>query len=160
MNALLQSVQLTLQNNQQKEAIDFINKLVDFCIEHENGKVLASWPEEQIKLLVAYHLAKDTLLFEQDDEGNIQGVFMWYNCNQDDGWGFIQNWDPDDLDGDSIFMAFLFASNTDTFKRMTQNYIIKCPEVMQKILLGIRYRKHRPTKVTYTPKLFNKILNI
>ena len=38
MNPLLQSVQIALQNAEQKEAIDFIDKVVDFCIAMENGK--------------------------------------------------------------------------------------------------------------------------
>jgi len=40
MNPLLQSVQLALQNATQKEALVYIDKVVDFCIEKENGKVL------------------------------------------------------------------------------------------------------------------------
>ena len=160
MNPLLQSVQVALQNAQQQEAIDFINKVVDFCIEHENGKVLDGWPRDSIQLLVAYHMAKHTFLFEQDEEGNIEGVFMWYNCDVDDDWMFVQNWIQDDPDGNAIFMAFVFADNTNAFKRITHNFIIKCPEVMQKKLLGIRHRKGEPTRVEYTPRLFNKILNI
>lgn len=160
MNPLLQSVQIALQNATQIEAIAFIDKVVDFCVEHENGKVLAGWPEEHIKLLIAYHLAKHTFLCEQDEDGNIQGVFMWYNCNEDDGWSFVQNWEADDSNGDAIFLAFLFANSTQTFKRITQNFIIKCPEVMQKKLISIRYRNQKPTKVEYTPKLFNRILRI
>ena len=160
MNPLLQSVQIALQNATQKEAIDFINRVVDFCVEHENGKVLAGWPEDSIQLLIAYHLAKHTFLFEQEEEGNILGVFMWYNCYADDGWSFVQNWEAEDPDGDTMFLAFLFADSTDTFKRMTQNFIIKCPEVLQKKLISIRYRNHKPTRVEYTPKLFNRILSI
>ena len=160
MNPLLQSVQIALQNATQKEAIAFIDKVVDFCVEHENGKVLAGWPEDRIQLLIAYHLAKHTFLCEQDEEGNIKGVFMWYNCNKNDNWSLVQNWEADDPDGDTIFLAFLFADNTDTFKRMTQDFIIKCPEVMKKQLIGIRYRNHKPTRVEYSPKLFNRILSI
>ena len=92
MNPLLQSVQVALQNAEQKEAIDFIDRVVDFCVEHENGKVLAGWPEDLIQLLVAYHMAKDTFIVEQDDEGQIQGIFMWYNCDEEADWMFIQDW--------------------------------------------------------------------
>jgi hypothetical protein len=160
MNSLLKSVQVALQNAEQKEAIDFIDRVVDFCVEKENGKVLAGWPEDRIQLLIAYHIAKDTFIVDQDQEGNIQGVFMWYNCNEGDGWNFVQDWESDDLDGDAIFMAFIFAANTETFKKLTHNFIIKCPEVMQKQLLGIRYRNNKPTQVKYTPELFNRILSI
>ena len=67
MNSLLQSVQIALQNAEQKEAIAFIDKVVDFCIEKENGKVLDGWPRDLIQLLVAYHMAKDTFIVEQYD---------------------------------------------------------------------------------------------
>ena len=39
MNPLLQSVQVALKNNEQKEALNHIDKTVKFCIQHENGKV-------------------------------------------------------------------------------------------------------------------------
>ena len=71
MNPLLQSVQIALQNAEQKEAITFIYKVVDFCIAMENGKVLDGWPRDLIQLLVAYHIAKDTFIVEYDEEGNI-----------------------------------------------------------------------------------------
>jgi hypothetical protein len=160
MNPLLQSVQIALQNATQKESLVCIDKVVDFCIEKENGKVLDGWPRDLIQLLVAYHMAKDTFIAEQDAEGNIRGVFMWYNCDEDDDWFFVQNWTPDREDGDTIFMAFLFAADNQTFKRMTHDFIIKCPEVMHKKLLGIRHRNGAPARVVYSTKLFNKILGI
>ena len=160
MNPLLQSVQLALQNATQKEALVYIDKVVDFCIEKENGKVLDGWPRDLIQLLVAYHIAKDTITTEQDAEGNILGVLMWYNCDEDDDWFFVQNWESDKEDGNAIFMAFLFAEDNQSFKKLTHNFIIKCPEVMQKKLLGIRYRQGAPTRVVYSTALFNKILGI
>jgi len=160
MNPLLESVQLALQNATQKEALVYIDKVVDFCIEKENGKVLDGWPRDLIQLLVAYHMAKDTFIAEQDAEGNILGVFMWYNCDEDDDWFFVQNWEADKEDGNSIFMAFLFAEDNQSFKKLTHNFITQCPEVMEKKLLGIRYRKGNPTRVVYSTALFNKILRI
>ena len=160
MNPLLHSVQLALQNATQKEAIDFIDKVVDFCIEHENGKVFDGWDEEMIRLIVAYHWAKQTLIVHHNADESIKGVFMWYNCNKDDGWNFINNWEPDREDGDSIFMAFLFSEGKDSFKELTKDFINKCPEVLTKNKIGLRYRNHKPTKVEYTPKLFNRILSI
>jgi hypothetical protein len=160
MNPLLQSVQLALQNATQNEALVYIDKVVDFCIEKENGKVLDGWPRDLIQLLVAYHMAKDTFISEQDAEGNILGVFMWYNCDEEDDWFFVQNWESDKENGNAIFMAFLFAEDSKSFKKLTHNFITQCPEVMQKKLLGIRYRQGAPTKVVYSTALFNKILGI
>ena len=160
MNILLQSVQIALQNATQKEALVYIDKVVDFCVEHENGKVLSGWPEDRMQLLIAYHMAKDTFIVEQDAEGNIGGLGMWYNCNEDDDESFIENWTADDPDGNAIFMAFLFSNTTETFKRLTRNFINKCPEVMQKKLLGIRRRKGSAVRVEYSPKIFQKVLTI
>jgi len=160
MNSLLQSVQLALQNAEQKEALVYIDKVVDFCIKKENGKVLDGWPRDLIQLLVAYHMAKNTILIDAGKDEEIQGVYMWYNCNEEDDWSFVQSWLPDQEDGDAIFMAFLYASDNEAFKRLTANFILKCPEVTTKKLIGIRHRQGAPTRITYTPKLFNKILGI
>ena len=65
-NPLLQSVQLALHNGAQAEAIGLIDKVTDFCIKHENGKVLDGWPRDLIQLLVAYHMAKDTIRIDQE----------------------------------------------------------------------------------------------
>lgn len=160
MNSLLQSVQLALQNAEQKEAIAFIDKVVDFCIEKENGKVLDGWPRDLIQLLVAYHMAKDTFIVEQDEDGKILGVFMWYNCDEDDDWFFVQNWTPDREDGDAIFLAFIFAENNTAFKGITRQFIAMCPEFAEKKLISIRQKKGIPTRVSYSSNLFNKILSI
>jgi hypothetical protein len=160
-NPLLQSVQLALHNGAQAEAIELIDKVVDFCIKHENGKVLDGWPRDLIQLLVAYHMAKDTILVDQEQDEEIQGVYMWYNCDEEDDWSLFKAGLPDQEDGDAIFMAFIYASENDSIQGVLQsNFILKCPEVTTKKLIGIRHRQGAPTRVTYTPKLFNKILGI
>ena len=55
MNILLQSVQVALENRTQKNAILAMDEVVDFCVEHENGKVFDGWDKELIRLMVAYH---------------------------------------------------------------------------------------------------------
>ncbi len=144
MNPLLQSVQIALQNAEQKEAIAFIDKVVDFCIAMENGKVLDGWPRDLIQLLVAYHMAKDTFIVEQDEDGKILGVFMWYNCDEDDDWFFIQNWTPDREDGNAIFLAFIFAENNTAFKGITRQFIAMCSKFAEKKLISIRQKKRHP----------------
>jgi len=159
MNPLLQSVQIALKNNEQKEALDHIDEIVKFCIKHENGKVFDGWDKDLIRLMVAYHWAKKTLIVHTQEDGTIRGVFMWYNCNKDDGWDFINSWESDREDGDSIFMAFLFAEDKDAFKDLTKDFINKCPEVLEKNKIGLRYRSGFPKKIIYSNKLFKKIIN-
>ena len=158
-NRLLQSVQVALENRTQKNAILAMDEVVDFCIQHENGKVFQDWDQELIRLMVAYHWAKQTLIVHYNEDTSVRGVFMWYNCNEDDGWEFINNWEADREDGDSIFLAFLFAEGKDAFKQLTQDFVDKCPEVLTKNKIGLRYRSGFPKRVNYDNRLFKKILN-
>jgi U3 small nucleolar ribonucleoprotein component len=159
MNPLLQSVQLALQNATQKESLSYIDKVVEFCIEQENGKVLEDAPKEYIRLLVAYNMAKDTIVVEHDENENVTGLMVWYKCNEDDGDSFFLNWEADKEDGNAIFGALLFAKDTKTFQSIFKNFISKCPEVKQKQFMGLRYRSGVKTLVKYTNKFFDKILN-
>ena len=157
-NPLLQSVQLALHNGAQAEAIELIDKVVDFCIEHENGKVLDGATKDYIQTLVAYHIAKDTITLESDASGNISGVFMWYNCNEDEVLSQLNEWKPDRKDGDTVLMASIFAKDKQTFKKIIHNFIIKCPEVSYKKLRAVRYKSGVQQVRSYTTKLFRKIL--
>jgi hypothetical protein len=56
-------------------------------------------------------------------------------------------------------MAFLFAEDKDAFKDLTKDFINKCPEVLEKNKIGLRYRSGFPKKIIYTNKLFRKIIN-
>jgi len=160
MNPLLQSVQIALQNAQQKEAIAFIDKVVDFCSENENGKVLAGWSEELIQLLVAYHIAKDTFVVEQDEKGKIRGLCMWYNCDEKADFSFIENWEMDNKDANGILIGFLHATSTEVLKAITRKGLEICPEAMQKKLIMMRQRSGAMKRVESNHRLFNKILAI
>ena len=112
--------------------------------------------DEDVQLMVAYHIAKKTLIYVHED-GEIKGVFMWYNCNHDDNWNFVQDWTPDRPDGDSVFLAFLFSESTPYFKELTELFL-ESEDTADKRLLGIRYRNGFPKRVEYKPELFKKIL--
>ena len=159
MNQLLQSVQLALQSATQTEALAYIDKVTDFCIEQENGRVLPDWPRKSIRLLVAYHLAKDTITVVHDADGDVAGTMVWYRCNDDDGDSFFLNWEADREDGNAIFGALLFAKNTETFKEIFRSFTAKCPEVAYKKFIGLRRRAGGERRVEYPTKFFNKILN-
>ena len=160
MNSLLQSVQLALQSATQKEALVYIDKVVDFCIEKENGKVLHGWDRDTVRLLVSYNMAKGTFLCTESEDAEITGVLMWYNCNYDDKWDFLEGWYPDDKNGDTVFLAFMWASNTKDFKKLIMNLIITEPSVLSKKLTSLRTKKKQPTKIDYSTKLFAKILTL
>jgi len=153
--ALANYVQHWINNNETPKQI---KDIVGYCIRRENGKVFEGWDEETIESMVTYHGTKQTLITMYDEDGEIQGVLMWYNCNYEDGWDFVMDWEEDDLDGDTIFIAFLFASDTEALKKMTLKLIEKEPDVLTKKLVTLRYRNGAPTKVDMTTKYFNKIL--
>ena len=160
MNPLLQSVQLAVQNATQKEALVFIDKVVDFCIEGQNSEVLKGWSEDTIRLLVAYHISKGTFLHTESKDAEITGVLMWYNCNYEDNWKFVEEWHLDDKNGDTVFLAFMWASNTKDFKRLIMNLIVNEPTVLSKKLTSLRTKNKQPTKIDYSTKVFAKILSL
>lgn len=157
-NPVLESAVSALHSGNQPHFVSFVDKVVSFCKEHENGKVLENWEDESLRSLVAYHQAKGTLIVLCDDEANIQGVFMWYNCNAADGWDFVHDWKKDNPDGDAIFMAFLYGASPNVMKQIVLKFIEREPDCLTKQLLGVRYRNNAPTRVEYTKKLFSKIL--
>ena len=159
-NFLLQSVQVSLQEGEQVEAIAYIDKLVDFFIANENGKVLPSWPRELIQLLIAYHMAKDTFIAKEDADGKIEGIGMWYHCDDNTDDSLINQWRPDNKDGNAIFIGFLNAVNKNAFKYITRKFLELCPEIVNKKIIMMRHRLGVSTRVESTHKLFNKILTI
>ena len=160
LNPLLQSVQLALQSNTQKDALRLIDEIVEFCVKHENGKVLGEAEEDVIRLIVAYHWAKKTLYTKFNESGELEAVFMWYHCDEDDDWNFVTDWEPDKEDGDSIYLAFLYTSSTEAFRDGAKGFLEQCPQALNKKLFGIRRRRGIPRRVNYTQKLFKKILEL
>lgn len=157
-NPVLNSAVAALHSGNQPHFVAFVDKVVSFCKEHENGKVLENWGEESLRQLVAYHQAKGTLIVLCDDEANVQAVGMWYNCDEHDDWSMIQNWSADKKDGNAVFMAFLYATSTAAFKRIILQFIEREPDILWKKLIGVRQRNGVPTRTEYTAKLFSKIL--
>lgn len=157
-NELLNQAVAYLNDTRNIDLINFVDKVTDYCIENENGKVLSNWDRETIRQLVAYHHFKGTLIVLSNGEQEIAGAFMWYNCDAEADWSYIYNWVEDNNDGDAIFMAFLFASSTKAWKEMLIRWIQKEPDCLHKKLIGSRYRKGQPTKVYYTQKVFSRVL--
>ena len=159
MNALLNSVAASLKANTQTEAIAQIDRVTKFCMDNGNEKVFGGWGEDIIRLLVAYHWAKQTLLVDEED-GEIKGVGMWYKCNESDGREFLDEWMEDRPDGDSIFPAFLCCTSTASFKRIVVNFINREPAVLTHKMYGSRLRNGVDTRVNYSLRIFKKLLSI
>lgn len=159
MNSLLDSVGLALQTSTQTEAIAQIDRVTKFCMDNESDKVFGGWGEDIIKLLVAYHWAKGTLLVDEEN-GEIKGMFMWYKCNESDGWEFIHEWKEDRPDGDAIFLAFLCSVSPASFKRLVVSLLDQEPAIFTHKLFGSRVRNGASTRVNYSLKLFKKLLSI
>ena len=85
---------------------------------------------------------------------------MWYNCNYEDNWKFVEEWHLDDKNGDTVFLAFMWASNTKDFKRLIINLIVNEPTVLSKKLTSLRTKNKQPTKIDYSTKVFAKILSL
>jgi hypothetical protein len=159
-NPLLHQVLTALERGRQTEALAWIDKLVAFCIENENGKVFDEWEPETVRTMVAYHAAKNTLVAVVDKDGNPAAVIMYYVCNEADDWRFVTQWQPDRPDGDSIFLAFLFAANRRALGELAWQLIGHEPRILTHTLLGIRHKRHQgPQRVRYDLRLFHRLLN-
>lgn len=137
---------------------DEVKKITKYCREKENGKVFPQEEEATIHTIIFYHITKNTIITVKDKDGNVIGVVMWYNCDYEDGWDFVLNWEEDKKDGDTVFIAFLFAENRKVLKKLTADLIEKEPDVLTKKLIGIRQRRGIPTKIDLSVKYFNKLL--
>lgn len=159
-NPLLTKAVALLYSENNPEFTSYVNEVTKYCIDNENGKVFDEWNEETIKQLVAYHLLKDTLIVLADEDKKIQGVFMWYNCNNDYTWNFVKEWKEDVKNGDSIFMAFLFSSSSEALREMVLMFISKEPDVLYKKLIGVREKGGWSTRVDYNQKLLSRLLKL
>ena len=61
-NQLLNKAVALLYSEDCSEFTSYINKIAEYCIENENGKVFDEWNEETIRQLIAYHYIKETLV--------------------------------------------------------------------------------------------------
>lgn len=136
-----------------------IKDIVGYCIRKENGEVFSGADENYVTTMVTYHIAKNTISVVYDGD-EVVGVHMWYNCNYDDGWEFVRDWTEDDPNGDAVFLAFLFSDNKNVLKQLTIDLINKEPSVLDKKLIGIRYKHGQPCKVDLSTKYFKKILKL
>lgn len=134
-----------------------VEKIVGYCIRKENGKVFDDWGEDIITTMVTYHMMKKTISVVYDGD-EVVGVHMWYNCNYEDGWDFIKNWEEDKPNGDTVFLAFLFADNKEAMRKLTIDLIEKEPDVLTKNIISIRQRNGGPERVEYSLKFLKKLL--
>jgi hypothetical protein len=134
-----------------------VEKIVGYCIRKENGKVFDDWGEDIITTMVTYHMMKKTISVVYDGD-EVVGVHMCYNCNYDDGWDFIKNWEEDKPNGDTVFLAFLFADNKEAMRKLTIDLIEREPDVLTKNIISIRQRNGGPERVEYSLKFLKKLL--
>jgi hypothetical protein len=159
-NPLLHQVLTALDRGRQTEALAWIDKLVAFMLEHERGLVFGGkWEPQLVRLLVAYHLAKGTLLVVQGEDGEPAAVLMYYVCNDDDGWEMVTDWQPDRDDGDCIWLAFSVSTGRSALGQLTFQLIGKEPRVLTHKLKAIRCKHYRePQWYHYDLRLFRRAL--
>ena len=123
----------------------------------DNAEVLHDFPERVVRVLIALHFSKGTLIYHRDHRHEIDGLLMFYRCNQEWTWEDIREWKADDPKGDSFFLAFLWAG-PGAMKDMCIDLIRKVPEVITHKLLGLREKKDGPKLVRYDQRVLVKIL--
>ena len=122
----------------------------------DNAYVLDHFSSEVVRLLIAYHYLKNTLIYHTSG-GKIDGLLMWYRCNEKWDWDDIVNWTPDDPKGDCYFLAFLWAKGP-ALRNLALELINRQPEVIRGKLFGCRERQDGPRIVEYDQRLLVRIL--
>ena len=122
----------------------------------DNAYVLDHFSSEVVRLLIAYHYLKNTLIYHTSG-GKIDGLLMWYRCNEKWDWDDIVNWTPDDPKGDCYFLAFCWAQGP-ALRALALELINRQPEVIRGKLFGCRERQDGPRIVEYDQRLLVKIL--
>ena len=132
-------------------------QLYTFTVKNEdNAYVLNHFDEEVVRILIAWHYLKKTLIYHTTD-GEVDGLFMWYRTTDKWTWDDILKWTPDDPTGKCFFLAFLWAEGP-ALRRMTLELIDRQPEVIRGRLFGCRERQDGPSIVEYDQRLLVKIL--
>tara|TARA_R110002020_G_scaffold231146_7_gene442281 strand:+ start:7723 stop:8190 length:468 start_codon:yes stop_codon:yes gene_type:complete len=134
-----------------------IEDIVGYCLRKENGKVFKGMDKDTITTMVTYHMFKKTISVIYEDK-KVVGVHMWYNCDYTDDWTFVENWEEDKKDGDTIWLAFLFGDSNEVMKELILDFIKKEPDVLTKKLVAIREKQNIPTRIDVSRKYFSKIL--
>lgn len=134
-----------------------VEDIVGYCLRKENGKVFEGMEEDTITTMVTYHMFKKTISVIYEDK-KVVGVHMWYNCDYTDDWTFVENWEEDKKDGDTIWLAFLFGDSNEVMKELILDFIKKEPDVLTKKLVAIREKQNIPTRIDVSRKYFSKIL--
>ena len=134
-----------------------LHQLYEFTTSREENKeVLEHFSEEVTRTLIAYHYLKKTLIYHTTD-GEVDGLGMWYRCNDKWAWKDIVDWTPDDPKGNCYFLAFLWAKGS-ALRRLALELIDREPGVITGRLFGCRERQDGPTVVEYSQRLLVKIL--
>ena len=133
------------------------DRLYEFTTKNEkNAYVLEHFEPEVVKILIAWHYLKKTLIYHTTD-GEITGLFMWYRTNEKWSWEDILTWKADDPGGNCFFLAFLWGEG-EALRKITLELINRQPEVIRGKLFGCRERQDGPRIVEYDQRLFVKIL--
>lgn len=160
-NLLLQQVQVALQNKTQKDAFLFVDEVVDFLLKNEKHRaIIAEWSRDMIRLLVSYHWAKETLITIRGKNEELTGVFMYYRLNYNDSEKIIDEWLPDNDEGDSYLAAFCAAENNAALKQIVLLFLKRNPDAIQKRKLALRMKGRLLSVVEYNNKLLKRIFEL
>lgn len=106
-----------------------VQPLTDYFCQNRTENLLPHWPRDHVALLVAYHFAKETILYVRDQEGRILGVFMWYMATEDQTWEDLEDWAEDAENPTCIFLAFLLATDTHALHAMAREFLRIAPDL-------------------------------
>ena len=106
----------------------------------QNRAFLQSTTKER-RLLLAYHLCKNTLLVSRDWEGGVTGVITWYQMESPWTIRQLQRWRPDDADGGEIIVSHMVAFNADARATLMEGLSSRIERFKEKSIVALRRDK-------------------
>ena len=118
-------------------AID-LRDVYRYAVFAENGNVFAGVPGETMREIFANRAAAGRLIFHRDQQGDVDGLLVWYRFKK--GWSMdrVYNFDKDDEDGDEIFIKAAFSETPIARRWGIRAFLLKEPDVLWR-----RLRAHR-----------------
>jgi len=127
------------------------NMLIDECLryidENDDGTVFGHGDERARRLLVSYHMAKQTLILHRDDVGMLDGIIMFYRFKGDWTWQDIEEWRQDDPDGKTVALVWMHTKNNKATREMIKTWLAANDDWEE-----CRYQAFRKNRIIKYPK--------
>ena len=140
------------------------DRLTDYALERDAaldggaGRVFRGWSREQVKIMLAYHAAKKTLVYYQLFGGQVAGLLTWHRTPPGAGWEWVEQW-KEDVPGGDVLLAHAFADSAMVRRFGCMEFLRRVPDAPNVPVRAYRWKRGEPRLVLYPFKNFIRLLS-